>query len=151
MREHFILFDVRPYIMLLKRHHQLNSQPTKYSQPLMFCLCLMALANPVSLLTALCVCDSSTVGRMWRAGRWGLALGDPGQLCHAVIVPSLSVGSQSAHHSGDDHHGDRLSGLCGSCQRKPSSAADGKSFAKLASDDCWLGTEGWIRFYILRL
>lgn len=72
------------------------------------------------------VCVSSAVGRMWHTGGGSLALSDPGKLCHPIIIPSLTVGSQLAHCSGDNHHGDRLSGLCGSCQREPASTADSK-------------------------
>lgn len=59
-------------------------------------------------------------------GGRGLALGDPGQLCHAVILPSLPVGSQPAHRGGNHHHGDWMSWMRGSCQRESSSAAYGK-------------------------
>lgn len=79
-------------------------------------------------------CVSPVVGRMWYTGGWSLALCDPRKLCYPVIIPSLAVSSQPAHCGGDHHHGDRLSGLCGSCQREPSSAADGKLFARMVSD-----------------
>ncbi|KAF0042892.1 hypothetical protein F2P81_004229 [Scophthalmus maximus] len=62
-------------------------------------------------------------GRMRHTGGGGLALGDPGELCHPVIIPSLPVSGQPAHCSRDYHHGDRLSGLRGRCQGEPSSAA----------------------------
>lgn len=71
---------------------------------------------------------------MRHPGGGGLALSDPGKLCHPVIIPSLPVGSQPAHRCGDHHHGDWLSGVCGSCQREPPSAADGKLFAKMVFD-----------------
>lgn len=61
---------------------------------------------------------------MWNTRGGSVALGDPGKLCHPVIISSLPVSCQPAHRSGDHHHGDWLSGLRGSCQRKPSSAAD---------------------------
>lgn len=67
-----------------------------------------------------------TVGRMWDPGGRGLALGDPGKLCHAVVLPSLPVGSQPAHRSGNDHHGDWVSWMRGSCQRESSPASYGK-------------------------
>lgn len=69
---------------------------------------------------------------MWHTRGGRLALGDPGKLCHPVIIPSLPVGSQPAHRGGNHHHGDRLSGMCGSCQREPSSAADGKLSDRVA-------------------
>lgn len=71
---------------------------------------------------------------MWHTGGGSLALGDPGKLCHSIIIPSLPVGSQPAHRGGDHHHGDRLSGLRGSCQGEPPSAADGKLFARMVFD-----------------
>lgn len=71
-------------------------------------------------------CLFPTVGRMWDPGGRGLALGDPGKLCHAVVLPSLPVGSQPAHRSGNHHHGDWLSWMRGSCQRESSSASYGK-------------------------
>lgn len=67
-----------------------------------------------------------TVGRMWYPGGRGLALGDPGKLCHVVVLPSLPVGSQPAHRSGNDHHGDWVSWMRGSCQRESSPASYGK-------------------------
>lgn len=78
---------------------------------------------------------------MWHPGGRNMALSDPGKLCHAVIIPSFFVGSQSAHRSGDNHHGDRMSGLRGSCQRKPPSAAGGEL---LPLNGCWLYTLGHI-------
>lgn len=80
------------------------------------------------------LCAFSAVGRMWHTGRGSVALSDPGKLCHPVIIPSLPVCSQPAHRGGGHHHGDRLSGLCWSCQRESSSAADGKSFWRRAVD-----------------
>lgn len=67
-----------------------------------------------------------TVGRMWDPGGRGLALGDPGKLCHAVVLPSLPVGSQPAHRGGNHHHGDWLSRMRGSCQGESSPASYGK-------------------------
>lgn len=68
---------------------------------------------------------------MWHTGGGGLAFSDPGKLCHPIIIPSLPVGSQLAHCSGDNHHGDRLSRLCGSRQREPASTADSKLKARI--------------------
>lgn len=86
----------------------------------------------VSTLTALRLfVFSSAVGRMWNTRGGSLALSDPGKLCHPIIIPTLPVSSQPAHRGGDHHHGDRLSGLCGGCQREPSSAADGKLFVRV--------------------
>lgn len=76
-------------------------------------------------------CVSPAAGRMWHTGGGGLALSDPGKLCHPIIISSLSVSSKPAHHSGDDHYGDWLPGVCGSRQRKPPFAADGKLFARM--------------------
>lgn len=58
-------------------------------------------------------------------GGRGLALGDPGKLRHALLVPSLPVGSQPAHRGGDDHHGDWVSWMRRSCQRESPPASDG--------------------------
>lgn len=80
------------------------------------------------------LCASSAVGWMWHTGSGSVALSDPGKLCHPVIIPSLPVCCQPAHRGGGHHHGDRLSGLCWSCQRESSSAADGKSFWRRAVD-----------------
>jgi len=73
---------------------------------------------------------SSAVGRMRHSGSGRLALGNPGKLCHPVIIPSLPVGSQLAHRGGHCHHGDRLFGLRGRRQREPPPAAHGKSDAR---------------------
>lgn len=67
-----------------------------------------------------------TVGRMRDPGGRGLALGDPGKLCHAVVLPSLPVGSQPAHRCGNHHHGDWVPWMRGSCQRESSPASYGK-------------------------
>lgn len=87
----------------------------------------------MSLLTSSCYTDSlpvsSAVGRMWHPGGGSLALGDPGKLRHPVIIPSLPVSGQPADRSGNHYHGDWLPGLCWSCQREPSSVADGELFA----------------------
>lgn len=80
------------------------------------------------------LCVSSAAGRMRDPGSGGVAVGDPGKLCHPIIIPSLPVSSQPAHRGGDHHHGDWLSGLRGSCQREPSSAAHGKLFVRMADD-----------------
>lgn len=78
----------------------------------------------------LLVLSSSTVGGLWHPGGGSVAVSDPGQLCHSVLIAAVAVGRQPAHRRGNHHHGDRLPGLRGSCQREPASAAHCKIYLK---------------------
>ena len=67
---------------------------------------------------------SLTVGGLWNTGRGGMAVSDPGQLCHTLLIPPIPLSSQSTHCGRDHHHGDWLPRLCRSCQRKSSAVAE---------------------------
>ena len=73
-----------------------------------------------SLFTSLPVSFSALVGGLWNTRSGGVAVGDPGELCHTLIIPPLPVSSQSPDCSGDDYYGDWVPWLRRSCQRKPS-------------------------------
>lgn len=134
-----VAFPLLPLFFFFLFYHFYNLctlSPSLSTSPRLFmqhsarqCFCLrwvwLCCYHPDSFVR---LCVSSAVGRMWHTGRGGLALSDPGKLCHPVIIPSLPVCSQPAHRGGDHHHGYRLSRVCRSCQRESSSAADGKWF-----------------------
>lgn len=120
-------------ISFKKNRIRKNTQHLQVFPPLFISVCV--LFDLVIRLTALRLSlFSIAAGRMWYTGGGGLALSDPGKLCHPIIIPALPLSSQSAHRRWDHHNGNRLSGLRGRRQREPSSAADSKSFVTVCFD-----------------
>ena len=63
---------------------------------------------------------------LWDTGRGGVAVSDPGKLCHPLLLTALPLCCQPPRRRGDHHHGDWLPGMHRSCERKPTTVVECK-------------------------
>ena len=91
---------------------------------IVFCKCIYFFFDILNCVLTCFLCSVSSAGRVWHTGRGGVAVGDPGQLRHAVVLPALPLRGQPAHRRGNHRHGDRLPGLRRRRQGEPADPPD---------------------------